>query len=502
MRALQILLRHRITSWLRDPSWGTGTVAGQIVLIGILLLLLTPLGLGSYVLGDMLRELYPEANALRLINGGMLYLLPVFVVSRFLLQAPPSERVASYVALPVSRRGLLNGQALLSLLSVHTVFAIVLVIPVWGAEIATTWSPVAAGAWLGTALLLTVVLASHGAILLHLLLGRRPWGFVGALSGIALFFVADATLGPDLFRTLSHVLFGRPDVGLVVAVGVVGGTHAALLRVMQARLEVDRRTAQRVAGPSRRGSRFYQWVEQTLPAGRLAALELRQVARTRRLRGGAVMGGVAVVLFYGIGASELVLKGEIGFNGILYTAFFGIGWPSFNIGAVIYGISSGHIDGLFTRPHSFSEVVTAKLVLLWAGLLPGSLLLPTVALWIRPESAVFLLGCTLYWWGVGIPAIVYFGPRFRTPVDTSASSATMAMTGSLEGLILIPVPFGLGVGTIVAYVTGAWLLVSAVLGGAGLAGLGVIVWTLRPFVRQLDRYRHAMLAGFRENETV
>lgn len=31
---LRTLFRHRVTSWLRDPSWGTGTVAGQVVLLG------------------------------------------------------------------------------------------------------------------------------------------------------------------------------------------------------------------------------------------------------------------------------------------------------------------------------------------------------------------------------------------------------------------------------------------------------------------------------------
>ena len=146
--------------------------------------------------------------------------------------------------------------------------------------------------------------------------------------------------------------------------------------------------------------------------------------------------------------------------------------------------------------------MTAKLALLWTGLLPGSLLLPALAPWIRPDYAVFLLGCTLYWWGVGTPAILYVGPRFRTPVDTSASSASMAMTESSRGLILLPIPFGLGVGTIVAYATGGWLLVAAVLGGAGLAGLGVVAWTLRPFARQLNQHRHEMLKAFRENEPI
>ncbi len=355
MRALRILLRHRVKRWRRDPTWGTGTVAGQVVLVGLLVLLLAPLGLGSYVLGDVLRELYPGAGALGLINDGVLYLVPALTASRFMTQSPPSEHVAPYVSLPISGTGLLNGQAALSLLSLHTVFAVVLVGPVWADEIATAWSPLGAAAWLATALLLTVVLASHGAILLHLLLGWRPRGLAGVIALVVGLFSVDATLGPDLFRAASRVIFSRPLVGLACTAFLSTGLHAGLLCAMQTRLEVDRRTMRRRDGPSWWEQALCRWAERTLPAGRLVALELRQMLRTRRMRGIALMGIICAVLFYGIGVSELVLKGAIGFNGILYIAFFGIGWPSFTVGSAIYGISAGHVDGLFTRPHSFSR---------------------------------------------------------------------------------------------------------------------------------------------------
>ena len=54
-------------------------MAGQIVLLGLLLAFLFPLGLLSYVLGDVLRETIPGADPLALINGGMLYLMPAFI---------------------------------------------------------------------------------------------------------------------------------------------------------------------------------------------------------------------------------------------------------------------------------------------------------------------------------------------------------------------------------------------------------------------------------------
>jgi len=45
----------------------------------------------------------------------------------------------------------------------------------------------------------------------------------------------------------------------------------------------------------------------------------------------------------------------------------------------------------------------------------------------------------------------------------------------------------------------------ALLGGySGLLflGLGGVVWTRDPFVQQLDRHRHAVMEGFRENEPI
>jgi len=502
MRALRILFRHRVTRWRRDPSWGTGTVAGQIVLLALLLFLLFPLGVFGYVVGDVLRELYPEANALRLINGGMLYLVPALMASRFLLQSPLSERVAPYVSLPISPIGLLYGQAALSLLSLHTLFTVVLIGPVWAAEVITAWSSLGATAWLAIALLVTVVLPSHGATLLHLLLGRRPWGFVDALAGIALIFVADATLGPDLFRGLSRVVFGRPSVGLVAAVGVVGGMHAALLRVMWTRLEVDRRTVTQIGGPSRRAASVYRWIEQTLPAGALVALELRQVVRTRRLRGATATILGLMVFFYGWAGVQLVMTGTVETNVLMNVVLWGIGGPFFAIGYTVYGISSGHIDGLFAGPTSLSYIVFSKFMLLWAGLIPATLLLPMLLPWVPLRYAAFLVGCTLYWWGVMVPSTVYFGPRFRTPVDLSASHFSMNPSGSMRGLVLLPPLLVLIASPILADATGDWWIVGGSLCAVGVIGLGVAVWWPEPFAWQLNRHRHEMLKAFREKEPI
>jgi hypothetical protein len=71
-------------------------VAGQAAAVGLILIVLAPLGTGSYVLGDVLRALFPNAKPLRLINGRMLSLIPVLVGARFMFEAPPSGMNVSW----------------------------------------------------------------------------------------------------------------------------------------------------------------------------------------------------------------------------------------------------------------------------------------------------------------------------------------------------------------------------------------------------------------------
>jgi hypothetical protein len=503
MRALRILLRHRVTSWRRDPSWGTGTVVGQLVLLTLLLFFLLPLGALGYVLGDVLRELYPDASALRLINGGMLYLVPLLTASRFLLQSPPSERVAPYTSLPISGANLLHGQAALSLLSLHTLFAVVLVGPVWAGEILGPLPPGSALAWLGLALLLGVVLPSLGAQGLHLLLGRRPRWLLAGLAGLAGLFAADAVMGADLFRGLSRALFGHPGVGLIAAVGIVGGTHAALVRGMQSRLAVDRRTLAQIGGPSRRAASVYGWIEETLPAGPLLAVELRQFIRTRRLRSATAIALGLMVFFYGWAGVQLIAGRTVDTVVLISVGLVGIGGLSFPIGYLIYGISASYIDGMSVRPHPVSDIATSKLALLWVNLIPSTLLLLMLLPWIPLRYAALLVGCALYWWGVAVPGIVYLGPFFRTPADMSASHFSMdPSSGSMRGLVVFLPLSGLLVSPILATTTGAWWAVSGGLCVVGLIGLLVTAWRRAPFARQLARHKHEMLKGFRESEPI
>ena len=497
MRALRILLRHRVTRWLRDPTWGTGTVAGQIVLLGLLLFFLAPIGLGSSMVGTVIREVNPEADVLGVINGRILYLVPALTLARFFLQLPPSGRLASYLALPMRRRGVLRGQIVLVLLSVHTVFAVVLVGPVWVTEVWPALSGGEAVAWLASALLSAGVLPALGMQLLNVLLGREPAWFLGVLLIGIVFFGLDAVLEASLLRSVSRVVFGAPLVGLFLSLLATAGTYAVLIRVMEARFEVDRQAAPRTGGPSHRQAGFYRWVERTLPTGRLVALTLRQVARTRRLRGLGLYGLALVIVWYGAALGGVF--GELA-PSLFFVGLFGLG-PTFGLGFIVFGISAGHADGLFARPHASRRIVKATLVLLWMGVFPGMLLLPAFLPWLSPAQSSLLLGFALWWSGILVPALVYVAPRLRKPVDTSASAFTISVR-TLHGIAVYPLWLAPAIAVPVADAVGVWWTAGAVLGGAGLIGLLALPWTTGVLTRQLASHRHAMLEGFRENEPI
>jgi len=507
MRALRILLRHRVTSWFRHPGWGTGTVIGQIVLLGLLLLLLFPVGLGSYAIGTGIREVNPDANVLRVINGGMLYLVPALTLARFFLQSPTSGRLGPYLALPIRRRGVLRGQVLLALLSVHTVFAVIVVGPVWAAEVWPTLSGGEAASWLASALLLAGVLPALGMQLLNVLLGREPaWFLGGLLVGTGLVGL-DAILEISLLWSASRVIFGAPLVGLSLSLLATAGTYAVLLRGMEARVEVDRRTAPRSSRSSTRewGARVYRWVQTTLPAGRLVALELRQLVRTRRLRGLALMGITIALTFFALSVAEVYVgtSAEIGANAVMNVAFWGLGGALIGVSVQAYAVSAGHIEGTFARPHQLKAVVASKIALLWTGLVPGTVFLLGLLPWLSLRVGTFLGACALYWWGVIVPAMVYLGAQMRAPVDLSASAFSFDGTvGNLAGVALAPVILVVIVGSAVAALTDAWWTVAAVIGGMGLLGLGVVFWSLRPLAQHLDHHRREMVEGFREHELI
>lgn len=498
------LVRHTVRSWIRDPTWGGGSVVAQIVLVGLALLLLFPVGALSYFIGEGLRDVYPNTDVLRLVNRGVLYVPLVFLVSRFFLQARPGVRLQPYLPLPLNRRALVHTQALLPVASLHSLFAAVALVPLWTHELVGTLPPVSALAWLVAALVWAVLVPSYGAQLLQTTLGRRPARFAGLAAITAVVLAVDAWLGLNLLPTVSGGLFGRPLLGLAATGTLAAALHEGTVQSVLHTLRADD------TGRQRRGtvlpSAVRSWVERTLPGGRHAVLELQLIARHRRTRGFALFGIGFGLLFAALLGGEAWAGGAIE-NGVnlFNAAFWGVAGFMVQYGPLCIGISSSFVDGVLTRPAKPRQFLLAKLTVMWAGAAPTLLVfLPILALLPIHQSALFI-GLAVYMLSILCPLYVYFGPKMRKPVDLSKSSFSISK-GSFHAIgilpALIPVliaPFVLifADGQLVWYATaGAFIGVSL------LSLLLLRIKGLEWMEARLRENRHDLTDGFRTNDPI
>jgi hypothetical protein len=205
-----------------------------------------------------------------------------------------------------------------------------------------------------------------------------------------------------------------------------------------------------------------------------------------------------VVYFYGF--ALLSSDGTIEAADLFGIALFGLGGPAFALGTWMFGVWARYAEGLFARPNAPDDIVWAKLTVLWAGLLPGSLVLAGVLPWFRVSHAALLGAILLCWAGVIVPGFVYLGPHFRKPVDTAASAFTM--NANFHGLRFVPLILLLIAVLLGALLLDAWWEVTAVVAVVCAGALLGLVWTVQPLTQKLRRHRHDMLQGFRENEPI
>lgn len=504
MSPFWILLRHRWRRLQRSPCRNVGLFNILLVLF-LGLFPLYGLGVGSYGAMNLVQQRYPNADATALVNGSMLYLVLGLILARLLFRFVRSERLDSYLPLPISKHGLLRAQFLLSLVSPHTLLALVIVGPLWSAEMGGATTTVGALAWLASALVLSIMGPALGIQGLRVLLDCRPrTGSAGLLLGVVAIGV-DATTGFGLVRAASEFIFGAPVLGLVCTIVGMGGATIAVLRGMRIRLDTDRQK-KRAGAPSGGYSPFDRWIEKALPAGRLVALELRQMVRTRLLQ--RFLPGMLPILLLGYG-SYFIAAGSGASLTALEEARSGFWIVGVVAGILIYGgysygVLSDYAGGLFARPHSLAEIVKSRMIVLGLWVLFGLLLTTPLWPWVPLEQVIFALAFVVFLMGTFVPGLVYLGPRTRTPVDSSTTEGVSASSAAMEIGFKMGVPVGLilSVGIVVGGLFSAWSTVSGVFAGIGLLGMLNLPSTFPSFVRQLERHRREMLEGFWKNDPV
>ncbi|WP_263807963.1 DUF5687 family protein [Salinibacter sp.] len=485
------VLRHQWHQRTRSPTFGRS-------LIGGLLLLLAAAYFGSLFVAvgwffpEIVAEVAPGQDPLRLLNEFLLYGAVGLVPMRFFLQRSAGSDVRPYLPLPLRRAQVVRILQMLSSLSLLNLLPVVVLASLWGRTVLPATSAMGAAFWaIGALLLVATTQFLNG--LLRAVWDRHAGRVLGAAGLLAVVVAGGSWTGEQLLQSASAGLFGGLAAGriapLLVLIGGATGMAVAAHRALRGRLDSvlgDTEEGHTHAGAALRG-RGRGWGR----VASLALLDLKLILRNKRPRqmlgaGLLVIGPFLLILLLG---EKIPPMNEVIF-GFLLSGHLGLTYTQFG-----YAWHETHFDGFLARAVAPRLLVQAQFVT-FVGLCmaPLMLIVPVIAA-VRPQLLASLGSFFLYNAGVTAPLLLVLGTWSRTALKLDQSTFfNYQGTSSYHFLMVLPI-MGLPIGLVVGVGLSSTLLVAA---GLGLLGLVTVpLWT-RGVGRLLWRQRHAMAMGFRD----
>ncbi|WP_263785681.1 DUF5687 family protein [Salinibacter grassmerensis] len=493
------ILRHQWRRWVRAPTFGRS-------LIGSLLLVLAAayFGLLFGALGwfypQMVAEVAPGQEPLRLLNEFLLYGAVGLLPMRFFLQRSAGSDVRPYLHLPLRRSQVVRVLQVVSSLSLLNLLPVVVLAALWGSTVLPGASPLGAALWAAGALLV-VALTQFANSLLRVAWDRNAGLVLGAAGVLAVGVAGGFWTGGGLLRPASMWLFGGLAAGHILpllmliggATGMAVAAHRALRGRLYSVLGETGRTRTHVGAILQGEGRGWGRV------GSLALLDLKLILRNKRPRQMMLL----ALLLLSIFVFNLVLIEETGgalegmnraIFGCVLTSMMGVQYGQFG-----HAWHGRHYDHLLLRTRSPRVLVRTQTIIL-TGLCAASFLvvLPVIAL-VRPSLVIPLCAFLIYNVGVTVPVMIGVG-AWRRKAMTLQEGAMLNYQGTSSGTFAS----GVGVGALLIGIPVGLVLVTSlqttliVVAGLGLLGAGAApLWT-RGLGAFLWQQRHAMAAGFRE----
>jgi hypothetical protein len=485
------VLRHQWRRRVRSPTFGRSLIGSLLLLLAVAYFGLLFVAAGWFY-PQVVAEVAPERDPLRLLNEFLLYGAVGLVPMRFFLQRSAGSNVRPYLHLPLRRPQVVRILQMLSSLSLLNLLPVVVLASLWGSTVRPEASALGAALWAAGALLLVATTQFLNS-LLRAVWDRNAGWVLGAVGLLAVVVAGGYWTGGEALRPVSAWLFeglaAERIAPLLVLIGGATGTAVAAHRALRTRLYSvlgdEEQTRAHASTVLRSGGRGWGRVAS------LALLDLKLILRNKRPRqmlgaGLLVIGPFLLILLTGEKTPPIndVLFGFLlsGYLGLTYTQF-GYAWHG------------AHFDGLLARAVAPRSLVLAQF-LTFTGLCAGPLILisPLVAA-LRPEFLAPLGSLFLYNLGASAPVLLGLGAWGRTPLQLDQSTFFNYQGISTYHFFAVVPIMGLPAGLVVGVGLSTTLLIVAGLGTLGL--LAVPLWT-RGLGRLLWGQRHAMATGFRD----
>jgi hypothetical protein len=174
-------LRHQWHRRTRSPTFGRSLIGGLFLLLGAAYFGVLFVAAGWFY-PQVVAEVAPGRDPLRLLNEFLLYGAVGLVPARFFLQRSAGSDVRPYLNLPLRRAQVVRTMQVLSSLSLLNLLPLVVLASLWGSTVWPAASPSGAALWAVGALLLVATTQFLNSLL------RAAWdrnaGFV--LGGVSI----------------------------------------------------------------------------------------------------------------------------------------------------------------------------------------------------------------------------------------------------------------------------------------------------------------------------
>ena len=483
-------LRQQWQRWMRSPTWGRSLIGALVLLLAAGYFGVLFVALGGFF-PDIVTEVMPNREPLRLLNGFLLYGAVGLVPARFFLQRSAGSDIKPYLSLPLQRPQVVRILQVLSALSLFNLLPLLILAVLWGSTVLPATSAVGATFWAVGALLLVATTQFLNS-LLRAAWDRHAVWILGGAGLLAVLVVGSNWTGGGTLRAASTWVFeglaaGQmlPLVFLFAGTGTLAvAAHRMLWRRLYSVLGDMEFSRTQSTGGLRGAGRGW---------GRIASLsllDLKLILRNKRPRQ-VLLGVILVIGFF----AYVFLRGKSDpFYTFLFT-FLVSGALALPHSRFSYAWHGDHFDALLMCTPTY--LLVSAQYLTFAGLCAISTAGATILLVVlSPSLLVPLFSFSLY--HVGVTAPIQLGMGVWTQEAIRLRETTVFNYQGTSTLDFVGIFLAMGFPLILFLWVGQAAAQTAI-AGTGAVGLITAPLWMRGLGRLLWSRRHTMVAGFQRS---
>ncbi|WP_285010300.1 DUF5687 family protein [Pedobacter faecalis] len=489
---LTTFLHHQWKGFWRSQNRG-GTIAAQIFMgFAVLYLLAIALVIG-FSFEKIIPMMLPGKDVMLVFNGLILYYFAVDFVARIQLQDLPTLSIVPYLHLNIPRSKLVSFLNVRAVFTAFNLFPLIIFLPFCATVVASTLGGLVSAMYCLAVISLTL-LNNYAALYVKRQTTTHAYLIfvvMGVVAAVALLEYTGVFSIAGLSDRLFRLIAATPVLAVMFPILAIG-VFIAHARYLRSRLYAEELSA----GTEKKVSTDLPFLGRFGEAGILAALELKLIMRHKRPRSAVIMS--LLFVFYGFLFYKEKLLATNSFGAMIFAATFMTGSAISIYGQFMFGWQGAHFDGLLANRLSTVNFIRAKFLIFTVSSTIITLLVSFYG-FIDWKIVMIQLAAYLYNIGIGSVVVLYFATRNYKAIDLSKGAGfNYQGVGASQFVLILPyflLPYLFYLPFSIAGLP-YWGL--AALGAAGLVCLLTRRFWIRFIVKQFEKQKYKIAAGFRE----